>query len=356
MHPQPLRKILAFNLLGGGVFLLFGVIARRGAAAGLGGDPVPQAMVITGLVVAFSATALAVALLLRLYDCFREATLSTETLMSSDGKGRLVPNHTHGRRLPPCSGGRPAGGRAWCWRWRWAAGTPSASSWWPDAGRARRRTRDRRRRLAHVTLRCTYFVGGWAAAARHGVSGGRAFRAIMLVTTAVVICAIGLFARGQASPSPRARGNACAAGVLDLADGVWAGAQCGLVSAATCSTLYVALELLTFAAVPLVSLDGRAETIAAALRYLLFALFGSVLYLLGAALFYGAYGTLDIVLLSGRVRAEPVVGWRLSLMTVGLMAKTALFPLHLWLPPAHAGAPAPASAFCRRWSSKRRSF
>jgi len=66
-HPQPLRKILAFNLLGGGVFLLFGVIARRGAAAGFGGDPVPQALVITGIVVAFSATALAVSLLLRLY-------------------------------------------------------------------------------------------------------------------------------------------------------------------------------------------------------------------------------------------------------------------------------------------------
>ena len=66
VHPQPLRKILAFNLIGGGVFLLFGAVARRGAAAGFGGDPVPQALVITGLVVAFAATALAVALLLRL--------------------------------------------------------------------------------------------------------------------------------------------------------------------------------------------------------------------------------------------------------------------------------------------------
>ena len=61
-----LRRILAFNLLGGGVFLLFGVVAWRGAAAGFAGDPVPQAMVITGLVVAFAATALAVALVLRL--------------------------------------------------------------------------------------------------------------------------------------------------------------------------------------------------------------------------------------------------------------------------------------------------
>jgi multicomponent Na+:H+ antiporter subunit C len=68
VNPDPLRKILAFNILGGGVFLLFGVIARRGAAAGLGGDPIPQAIVITGLIVGFSSTALAVALLLRLSE------------------------------------------------------------------------------------------------------------------------------------------------------------------------------------------------------------------------------------------------------------------------------------------------
>ena len=64
-NPEILRKIVAFNVLGSGVFLLFGVIARRGAAAGLGADPVPQALVITGIVVAFSATAMAVALLVR---------------------------------------------------------------------------------------------------------------------------------------------------------------------------------------------------------------------------------------------------------------------------------------------------
>ena len=60
VHPEPLRKLLAFNLLGSGVFLLFGVIARRGAAAGMGGDPIPQAIVITGIVVAFAGSALAV--------------------------------------------------------------------------------------------------------------------------------------------------------------------------------------------------------------------------------------------------------------------------------------------------------
>ncbi len=77
VRPEPLHKILAFNLLGAGVFLMFGVIARRGAAAGLGGDPVPQALVITGIVVAFSATAIAVALLLRLFAATDQATLDT---------------------------------------------------------------------------------------------------------------------------------------------------------------------------------------------------------------------------------------------------------------------------------------
>ena len=78
VNPHPLRKILAFNVVGSGVFLLFGAIARRGAAAGMGGDPVPQALLITGIVVAFSATALAVALLLRLFDETGSVTLSSD--------------------------------------------------------------------------------------------------------------------------------------------------------------------------------------------------------------------------------------------------------------------------------------
>ena len=78
VQPEPLRKVLAFNLIGGGVFLLMGVVARRGATAGFGGDPVPQALVITGLVVAFAATALAIALLLRLFEQTGQASLRSD--------------------------------------------------------------------------------------------------------------------------------------------------------------------------------------------------------------------------------------------------------------------------------------
>ncbi|MBP0466060.1 NADH-quinone oxidoreductase subunit K [Roseomonas sp. PWR1] len=66
VRTEPLLRILAFNLLGGGVFLVLGAIAQRGAGAGFAADPVPQAIILTGIVVAFAATTIAVALVLRL--------------------------------------------------------------------------------------------------------------------------------------------------------------------------------------------------------------------------------------------------------------------------------------------------
>jgi multicomponent Na+:H+ antiporter subunit C len=78
VHPHPLRKLLAFNLIGSGVFLVFGIVARRGAAAGFRFDPVPQAMVITGIVVAFAASAIAVALILRLAAASGYVTLNPD--------------------------------------------------------------------------------------------------------------------------------------------------------------------------------------------------------------------------------------------------------------------------------------
>src|SRR5215831_5652087 len=186
-----------------------------------------------------------------------------------------------------------------------------------------------------------YFVGSWAPPLGGALSAD-GFSAVMLVATALLVCGIGLFARGQFSSSRGAETRAPSVfWTLLLAN--W-GALNAVFIGGDLFNLYVALELLTFAAVPLVSLDGRPETLAAALRYLLFALLGSILYLLGAVLLYGAYGTLDIALLSRRVGAEPVAAIAAALMTIGLLAKTALFPLHLWLPPAHAGAPAPGSA------------
>jgi formate hydrogenlyase subunit 3/multisubunit Na+/H+ antiporter MnhD subunit len=187
-----------------------------------------------------------------------------------------------------------------------------------------------------------YLLGGWAPPL------GVALRAdglsvVMLLAVAVVVAGIAVYACADfGTPAGQREARAPFTFWLLLL-AVWGSLNLVFVSG-DLFTLYVALELLTFAGVPLVCLDGRGETLRAALRYLLFALLGSVFYLLGAVLLFGACGTLDIPLLAARVRPESLVWAAAALMTTGLLAKTALFPLHLWLPPAHAGAPAAASA------------
>lgn len=73
VHAHVLRKILAVNVMGSGVFLVLVALARRSGEAT--SDPVPHAMVITGIVVAVSATALALALMLKLAEKSGEAVL-----------------------------------------------------------------------------------------------------------------------------------------------------------------------------------------------------------------------------------------------------------------------------------------
>lgn len=184
-----------------------------------------------------------------------------------------------------------------------------------------------------------YFIAGIAPPLGIGLRAD-GFSAAMMAMCAVVLpltAAYALPGRGAPGLPPAffmlLLGLACALNLAFLAQDLF--------------TLYVALELMTFAAVPLVCLDGKAGQLRAALTYLMFALFGSVLYLLGVVLIYGLFGTLDLAHLAAALARAPA-GWSLAaalaLMSAGLMAKAALFPLHLWLPPAHSGAPPAASA------------
>ena len=188
----------------------------------------------------------------------------------------------------------------------------------------------------------TYVLGDWQpplgiALRADGLS------ATLMVMTAVVLCAVGIYARGAFSTPPDKAEARRPMVFWTLLLGLWTALNTVFLGQ-DLFNLFVALELLTFSAVPLVCLDGKRDTLQAALRYLLFALAGSVLYLLGTALLYGAYGTLDFAGLRLLARDDLTTSVALGLMIVGLMAKAALFPLHLWLPPAHAGAPAAASA------------
>jgi formate hydrogenlyase subunit 3/multisubunit Na+/H+ antiporter MnhD subunit len=124
---------------------------------------------------------------------------------------------------------------------------------------------------------------------------------------------------------------------------LWAALN-GMFLSADIFNIYVTLELVGISAVPLAALSGRHASQLAAFRYILVNLLGSLCFLLGIVFLYKTYAVLDLELLAQFISPEPGVQAALALITVGLLFKTALFPLHFWLPPAHANAPAPVSA------------
>lgn len=183
---------------------------------------------------------------------------------------------------------------------------------------------------------------------RHALGGWRAplgielhvdgLTAVMILMSAGIALFVGIYARRYFS-----RDDPESAYFWPLAWFLLA-AMNALYLSADVFNLYVTLELMGLAAVGLVALVGEASALAAGMRYLLAALIGSLAYLLGVALLYGVYGTLAIRTLATAVEPMPAVWVAVALITVGLAVKTALFPLHFWLAPAHGGAAVPVSA------------
>ena len=107
---------------------------------------------------------------------------------------------------------------------------------------------------------------------------------------------------------------------------------------------YVVMELVSISAAALAALSGTSISLMAALRYFLLAMAASMAFLLGVGFIYAQTGMLDMYLIGSEADGGPLMAVALGLMTVGLIMKTALFPFHFWLPPAHGEAPAPVSA------------
>ena len=79
-----MRRIIAINVMSTGVFLVLITLAARGA--GERPDPVPHAMVLTGILVAVSATALGLALAGRIHQSHADTDASTPTEESDHGQ------------------------------------------------------------------------------------------------------------------------------------------------------------------------------------------------------------------------------------------------------------------------------
>lgn len=122
-----------------------------------------------------------------------------------------------------------------------------------------------------------------------------------------------------------------------------------LTMAGSLVTFYLFYEAMTLVTVPLVLHTRTREAIAAAIKYLVYSVFGASVALLGIFYLSHACETLSF-LPGGSLRAEWLSGsantlrWIAFGMILGFGTKAGMFPLHGWLPTAHPVAPAPASA------------
>lgn len=178
-------------------------------------------------------------------------------------------------------------------------------------------------------------VGGWQAPLGIGLYAD-GFSVLMLAATALVGLAVSVYASASFDA---ARAQTFWPLWLLLLVGLNA-----LFLSRDLFNIYVTLELVGLTSATLAAQKADAGALAGAMRYMLAALFGSLVYLLGVVFMYHAYGTLALDLLSERVTGTPATQVAFALMAAGLVLKTALFPLHFWLPAAHASAAAPVSA------------
>ncbi len=129
----------------------------------------------------------------------------------------------------------------------------------------------------------------------------------------------------------------------------------GITATGDAFNIYVFMEISSLASYVLIALGPSRRARAAAFQYLIMGTIGATFLLIGIGLLYMMTGTLNLADLSVRIHEAPdmrPIYAAFAFVTIGVLIKLALFPLHIWLPNAYTYAPSAVSAFLAASATK----
>jgi len=196
----------------------------------------------------------------------------------------------------------------------------------------------------------SYELGGWAPpwGIEYRVDVLGAFMALIVSGIAAVIMPFSR--RSLAAEIPADRSAMFYTLILLCLTGLL-----GIVMTGDAFNLFVFLEVSSLSSYALISMGRRREALTAAFQYLIMGTIGATAILIGVGLLYMMTGTLNMADLAERmpdIAHTRTVTAAFAFIVVGVALKTALFPLHLWLPNAYTYAPSVVSAFLAATATK----
>ena len=122
----------------------------------------------------------------------------------------------------------------------------------------------------------------------------------------------------------------------------------GVAFAGDMFTLFIFWEMMGIASYSLVAFRKDAPgPIEAGFKYMVMGSVGSTILFFGMALLYGMTGTVNFAQMSSVLHGQPLNMWTalvLAILFIGFGVKSAIVPMHTWLPDAHPEAPSTISA------------
>jgi len=196
----------------------------------------------------------------------------------------------------------------------------------------------------------SYHLGGWAPpfGIEYRLDAVNGF--VLLVITAVAAVVLPYARLSVASEIAAPRHNLFYAVFLLALTGLL-----GITATGDIFNIYVFMEISSLASYVLIALGPSRRARAAAFQYLIMGTIGATFLLIGIGLLYMMTGTLNLADLSVRIADAPdmrPIHAAFAFITIGVLIKLALFPLHLWLPNAYTYAPSAVSAFLAASATK----